>query len=125
MRILISTGIYPPKIGGPAQYSKNLKETLEKKGNRVSLKTFDIEDRLPTGVRHLYFFLKIIPALLASKAAIILDTYSVGFPTVLACKLFGKKGVIRTGGDFLWEQYVERTGKKVLLSDFYESEKNN
>ena len=59
MKILITTGIYPPKIGGPAQYAKNLKEAFEKMGNSVSVKTFTIENRIPTGIRHIFFFLKI------------------------------------------------------------------
>jgi hypothetical protein len=54
-----------------------------------------------------------------SDIVFILDTFSVGFPTVLACKLLGKKSLIRTGGDFLWESFVERTGDLVLLKDFY------
>lgn len=122
MKILIATGIYPPKIGGPAQYAKNLKETFEKKGNIVAVKTYGIEDKLPTGVRHLFFFFKIIPAVLSADAIFALDTFSVGLPTILACKIFGKKGIIRTGGDFLWEQYVERTKRKVLLRNFYHTE---
>lgn len=36
-----------------------------------------------------------------------------------ACRLMGKKYIIRTGGDFLWETYVERTGNLVLFKDFY------
>jgi len=124
-KILISTGIYPPKIGGPAQYAKNLKEEFERMGHEVTVKTFNVENYLPSGIRHVYFFIKIIPAVFRSKMIFILDTFSVGLPTVLACKIFGKKSVIRTGGDFLWEQYVERTGKKVLLRNFYEEEKGN
>jgi glycosyltransferase involved in cell wall biosynthesis len=125
MKILIVTGIYPPKIGGPAQYAKNLKETFEKMGHVVGVKTYSIEDRLPTGVRHLFFFFKIIRAVLLSDTVFILDTFSVGWPTILVCKISGKKGIIRTGGDFLWEQYVERTGKKVLFRNFYDTEKPN
>jgi glycosyltransferase involved in cell wall biosynthesis len=125
MRILITTGIYPPKIGGPAQYSQNLKEEFEKGGHTVAVKTYRIEDKLPTGARHLYFFFKIIPAVLKSDVVFILDTFSVGLPTVLACRLFGKKGIIRTGGDFLWEQHVERVKKKILLRNFYKTEISN
>ncbi|MFH0804140.1 MAG: glycosyltransferase family 4 protein [Candidatus Zambryskibacteria bacterium] len=121
MRILITTGIYPPKIGGPAQYAKNLKDAFEKMGHVVNVKTYGMEDRLPTGIRHLFFFLKIIPQIAKSNAVFILDTFSVGWPAVLACKIFGKKGIIRTGGDFLWEQYVERTKKKILFRDFYQT----
>ena len=40
-------------------------------------------------------------------------------PTMLACRLMGKKYIIRTGGDLLWEWYVERTGEAILLRDFY------
>ncbi len=125
MKILITTGIYPPKIGGPAQYAKNLKESLEKIGHQVVVKTYGVEDRIPSGVRHLFFFLKIIPQLINADFVIILDTFSVGLPTVLASKLFSKKSIIRTGGDFLWEQYVERTNKKVLLRNFYINEVKN
>src|SRR3989338_6966992 len=125
MRIFIATGIYPPKIGGPAQYAQNLKEALEKLGHRVAVKTYGIEDKLPTGVRHLFLFFKIILNVLKSDIVFALDTFSVGLPSVLACKIFNKKGIIRTGGDFLWEQYVERTKRKVLFRDFYQTEKDN
>ncbi|MES3005143.1 MAG: glycosyltransferase family 4 protein [Patescibacteria group bacterium] len=122
LNILITTGIYPPKIGGPAQYAKNLKEEFEKKGHRVSVKTFGIENILPTGVRHLWFAVKVIPQFLKSDVVFALDTFSVGAPSVFLGKVFGKKVIIRTGGDFLWEQYVERTSKPILLRNFYETE---
>jgi hypothetical protein len=60
MKILIATGIYPPKIGGPAQYALNLKNEFEKMGHGVRVKTYGIEGKLPTGFRHLFFFFKII-----------------------------------------------------------------
>lgn len=125
IKILITTGIYPPKIGGPSQYAKNLKEAFEKMGHKVKVKTYGIEEKLPTGLRHLFFFFKIIPALFRTDTVFILDTFSVALPTVLACKIFDKKSVIRTGGDFLWENYVERSGKKILLKNFYNTEKQN
>lgn len=125
MKILITTGIYPPKIGGPAQYSKNLENELRVKGHDVYVSTFSIENYLPTGIRHIYFFVKTLPRFVFSDFVISLDTYSVGFPSVFASKLLGKKIIVRTGGDFLWEHYVERTGKKVLLRNFYDTEKDN
>ena len=124
-RILIATGIYPPKIGGPAQYAQNLTEAFNKNGYSVMVKTFRLEDYLPTGVRHVFFFLKIIPGILASDFVLTLDTFSVGLPSVLAGRIFGKKIIVRVGGDFLWEQYVERTGKKILFKNFYTQERNN
>lgn len=125
MKILITTGIYPPKIGGPAQYAKNLREAFEKLGHNVSIKTYGFEYRLPTGVRHIFFLSKIIPAVLQADVVFALDTFSVGLPSLMACKILNKKCIIRTGGDFLWEQYVERTEKKVLLRNFYNTEIQN
>lgn len=125
MKILITTGIYPPKIGGPAQYSKNLKLSFEKVGHKVRVATFSIENYLPTGLRHVYFFIKIVRQVISADLVVAMDTFSVGLPSVISSKVFGKKIIIRTGGDFLWEQYVERTKKKVLLRNFYQTEKNN
>jgi glycosyltransferase involved in cell wall biosynthesis len=125
MKILITTGIYPPKIGGPAQYAKNLELAFQKMDHKVEIKTYGVEDSLPTGIRHLVFLWRILPSVLNSDIAFALDTFSVGLPTVIAAQIFWKKTIIRTGGDFLWEQYVERTGKKVLLRNFYKEEKNN
>lgn len=124
MNILITTGVYPPKIGGPSQYAQNLGEAFEKMKHSVSIKTFTVENYLPSGVRHLLFFFKIISKIIESDVVFVLDTFSVGLPSVLACKIFGKKCVIRTGGDFLWEQYVERTGRKILLKNFYNTERH-
>lgn len=122
-KILIATGIYPPQIGGPAQYALNLEKTLRDKGVKVLLKTYKVEKRLPTGIRHLVFFVRVFFGLLGTDLCIALDTFSVGLPSVLAGKILGKKVIIRTGGDFLWESYVERTGDLVLLRDFYQTRK--
>lgn len=122
MRILITTGIYPPKIGGPAQYSKNLKEALIGENIGVSVATFGLEEYLPTGFRHIWFTLKILPKFLVSDVVLAMDMFSVAFPSVFLGWIFRKKVYIRTGGDFLWEQYVERTKKKVLLRDFYNTD---
>ncbi len=125
MNILITTGIYPPHIGGPAQYAKNLKEALEKAGHSVPVATYGIERRLPTGIRHLFYFFKILPKVIKADFIIALDMFSVGLPSVLAAKLLRKKIIIRTGGDFLWESYVERTGDLVLLKNFYTTKQNH
>lgn len=119
MKILLATGIYPPQIGGPAQYAKNLAEALRAQGHEVFVRTYELERKLPMGVRHLLFFLRSLWAMPGMELVIALDTFSVAFPAVCAARLCGKKMMIRTGGDFLWEFYVERTGDLVLLKNFY------
>lgn len=121
MRILIATGIYPPDIGGPAQYAVNMETEWKKLGHEVTVRTFRFERRLPSGVRHFWYLVKIAPAAFRADFIFILDTFSAALPAVFLGRLFGKKTIIRTGGDFLWEGYVERTGDLVLLRNFYET----
>lgn len=117
--ILIATGVYPPQHGGPSYYAKNLKDEFENIGYVVVVKTYGIERSLPIGIRHGVYFLKTLPAFIASDFVLVLDTFSVGFPIALLNTLFKRCVILRTGGDFLWEQYVERTKETILLSDFY------
>lgn len=119
MRLLIATGIFPPDIGGPAEYAKNLFEEFSAQGYKVKVLTYKIEKKLPIIIRHIFYFLKIIFYIYKVDLIIALDTFSVGLPAVLAAKIFNKKIIVRVGGDFLWENYVETTGNLITLSDFY------
>jgi len=119
MKILIATGIYPPDIGGPAQYARGVEIAWKKEGHEVNVLAFRFERKLPTGIRHLYYFFRILFSLRGVDFVFSPDTFSAAIPALFACKLLGKKLIVRTGGDFLWEQYVERTGDLVLLRTFY------
>jgi glycosyltransferase involved in cell wall biosynthesis len=125
MRIFISTGIYPPEVGGPAEYAFNLEKEWKNNGHKVSIGVFSTWNFLPTGLRHLAYLISIIPNIFFADYVFILDTFSAALPTVILGKFLGKKMVLRTGGDFLWESYVERTGDLVLLRDFYQKSQNN
>jgi len=118
---LIATGIYPPEIGGPAEYAKNLALVWRKEKHEVSVHVFSRFNFLFTGLRHLVYFFSILADVTFADVILVLDTYSCALPAVLAGRLFGKKIILRTGGDFLWEFYVERTGDLVLLRDFYKT----
>ena len=91
-----------------------MKENFE-----VSVVTYGFLKRFPTGLRHIFYFIKLIPSVFCSDFVIALDTFSVAVPAVFVSHLFRKKIIIRVGGDFLWEQYVQRTKETVLLSEFY------
>lgn len=119
MRICIATGIYPPATSGPAQYAAAMEREFAARGHHVTVVTYKLENKLPTGVRHLLYFLRVLPVIARADFVVALDTFSVGLPATCAAKLFGRKIIIRTGGDFLYEQYVQRTGEQVLLSKFY------
>lgn len=117
--ILIATGLYPPDVGGPVYYAKNLRDEFNSLGFKTIVKSYGLEKKLPIGLRHLWYFFRVFFVVPSVDYIIILDTFSVGWPTVMASKIFGKKVVIRTGGDFLWETYVNRTKEFIILPSFY------
>lgn len=123
MRILIATGIYPPDVGGPANYAKELRDFFGQE-HQVKVLSFSFYKRFPTGLRHVLYLFSALFHMLRSDVCVALDTFSVGLPAVVAGRLARKPVVIRTGGDFLWEQYVERTGGKILFSEFYLKERS-
>src|SRR3989344_253422 len=122
LKILIATGIYPPDIGGPAEYAFNLEREFRTMGYEVAVLSFGLEKKLPIGIRHLYYFFRVLCNAPGTTFILALDTWSVGLPTLLAAKLCGKKVIMRIGGDFLWESYVERSKHLIPLSRFYGDE---
>ncbi len=119
MKLLIATPLSEKQVGGPSQYAVGLRQALVSSGHQVSMVSFSEASRYLSGVRHLVLFFSVIRRVFAVEAVIVLDTFSIALPVVLAASLLRKKVIIRTGGDFVWEHYVERTGEKVLLSEFY------
>lgn len=119
MKIVITNGLVAKETGGPAQYGVRLAEEFGKKGVETKLLSFSDYYAWPTGLRHLLFFLKTLFAMRNAETVLALDTFSVGLPSAVAAWCLRKKLVVRVGGDFLWEAYVNRTKKAVPLSDFY------
>lgn len=118
IRILITTGIYPPEIGGPATYTALLEKEMPKRGTNVLVLPFRTVRNLPKIIRHLAFFLKV---LYLGKGADVLyaqDPVSVGFPTMLASKILGKPFLIRVAGDYAWEQAAQRFGVSDSIDNF-------
>ena len=120
MKVLIATPLYPPDIGGPAKYAQAIEEELKKRGIEAPVVVYTREGRnLSPGLRHAAYFWRLMRQARGAEFIFVLDTWSAGLPALFAAKLTGKKLVVRIGGDFLWEKYVERTGSLVKLSDFY------
>jgi glycosyltransferase involved in cell wall biosynthesis len=124
MKILISAGIYPPDIGGPSQYARNLYETWKKQNHEVKVAAYRWERALPPIIKHFLFFTKVLRKGWNADMILTLDNFLAAVPTMLACVILRKKYIIRTGGDLLWEWYVERTGELILFKDFYSKKRN-
>lgn len=121
MRILIATPLSPPDTGGPSYYSAELGRALTALGHEPFLVSFRPLRSYPPLIRHLLFAWKVLQQGRNTDTIIVLDTWSVALPAVLVGTLLRKKVVVRSGGDFLWEHYVERTKSDTTLAAFYQT----
>lgn len=131
MRVALATGIYPPAIGGPATYVRELAAALRGKGHEVRIITYgDPQSGDPEqGVTRVAFqggpllrYLRYARALrtIAEECDVVeaFSSVSVGVPLWLAHLRHPKK-VLRLGGDFLWERATDR-GEERGLREWYE-----
>lgn len=121
MKILITTGIFPPDIGGPATQMERLASDLSKGGFEVSVLTygtpgkkerpfslFSVSRRWPVGIRQLMFGIKVFFLSVRADVIYTTDLYSPGFFSMLAGKFWRKKFVVRFAGDSAWETAFNR-----------------
>lgn len=118
--IVLVTGIYPPKIGGPAHYALNLEKEYTRMGYKVTIVTYSkFDEKIPYFLRPLSIFIKVIINGFSADVLVSLDNCTLGLPAGLVAKIFHIPSVVRVGGDFLWESYIERNRAHVTLPDMY------
>lgn len=105
MNILIATGIFPPQIGGPATYSKLLKDVLPPRGFSVDVVNFGDVLLFPKGIRHLVYFFKIVFRGMYADIIYAQDPVSVGLPAFVVSRILRKKFYVKVVGDYAWEQF--------------------
>src|SRR3989344_3032927 len=134
MRILIVTGIFEPEIGGPAEYTPKLAAGLIERGHEVKVLTysasafggdakypFPLERVVRTNKLSNYarFFLAALRNVPHYDIIYSLDWFTAGLPLALASRLAGKKYLLRIGGGYIWEKYLNDGNPPVTLIDFY------
>jgi len=133
MKVVLATGIYPPEIGGPATYVRNLALALSQRQVKVSVIAYGEQEdtagdipviRVSRRGGPLIRWKRYANALKkhAADAEIIyaFSSVSCGAPLWLAGLKHPKK-ILRLGGDFLWERYTDRGGA-LGLKEWYASE---
>lgn len=141
-KILITSGIFPPDIGGPAIYSELMASTLIGKGFDVCVMTYSRQFRIgsfdsrypfriirvwgkwPKGIKHLIFMVKLLGLARKFDTILALNVWSAGFPSLVVSKLFRKKFIVRIVGDYAWEVGVGKGKVSVLIDDFQGASKN-
>jgi glycosyltransferase involved in cell wall biosynthesis len=117
--ILITTGIFPPDIGGPATYSKLLLDELPRHGLDVKVLSFGEVRRLPKIIRHVFYFFKVLNRGRRADIIYAQDPVSVGLPSAFASYVLQKKFLLKMVGDYAWEQmHVENNDKFVTPEEF-------
>jgi glycosyltransferase involved in cell wall biosynthesis len=138
-KILITTGIFPPDIGGPASYSVLLAEELSKKTS-VEIVTYSskfgfAQDKTfpfkvsrvwrgwPKFLRHFLFFLKIYAKSGRADKIYALNAVSAGLPSFWVAKMRGKKFFVRIAGDYAWEIAAGKGKTNLIIDDFQKSKR--
>lgn len=139
-KILITTGIYPPDIGGPASYGQALARRIAESqeldviayssvigwpdDKKEKFKVVRIWNKIPKGFRHLMYFFRVLFAVGKADVILSLNAVSAGVPALLAARVFGKKFVVKIVGDYAWEIAVNSGRTQLLINDFQKSKKS-
>lgn len=134
MKILLTTPIFPPEIGGPATYTCEISRRLLERGHDIRVVTFADTKPKVQGVkvipvrlnyrvlgtlrRQLRLFFTILRAARGMDLIYAQGAVVVGFCSLIVGKLTGKPIVVKFVGDVAWEQAVNNGETKRYLEDF-------
>ncbi|MEK7124964.1 MAG: glycosyltransferase family 4 protein [Patescibacteria group bacterium] len=139
MRILITTGIYEPDIGGPASYARTLAQAMEpehqvtilayssvwrhERDRHQPFRVVRVWREWPKGIRHCFYFMRAF--FLADKHDVILalNAASAGVPALWVARLRKKKLFVRIAGDHAWETAIQDGSTRLLINDFQKEPK--
>ena len=139
-KVLITTSIFPPDIGGPATYAELVAGALSDNGFKVCVLTYSrqfgvkgdsthkfkvvrVWGKWPKWIKHLIFGVKLLGLTRKFDAIYALNVWSAGFPSLIASKIFKKKFLIKIVGDYAWEVGVGKNRVKFLIDDFQKAVK--
>ncbi len=138
MKILITTGIFKPELGGPATYAVELGRRLQAAGHPIKVITYSdkpaysFDKEFPFSlvrvvrssnklINYLKYFSVVIKHARKYDLIYSLDWFSAGVPVMLASFFTGKKYIVRVGGGYIWEKYLAQGKPPVTLKEFYKN----
>ena len=139
-KILITTGIFPPDIGGPASYAM----TMGKKASgstqitvisysskfshpsdkELPFKVVRVWKKWPKPLKHVVYFFRVLSLSAKNDVVFSLNAVSAGLPALLAAKMRKKKFFVKIVGDYAWEIAVQKHKSSFLISDFQKATKS-
>lgn len=130
MKIIIATPIYPPEIGGPATYTKELCAHLADAHDITviaytnSSEAFPNTRFVPVGkgrplpVRLAVFFFKLLRASKGTDVLYVQNAMAAGLPVALVSLITGVPFVLKFVGDEAWERATQRKRTTKRLEEF-------
>ena len=139
-KILISTGIFSPDIGGPASYANELCQKLSgefsftvltyssaikhPEDKKYPYKVVRVWRKMPSLLRYGIYFFRVIFEARRHDLILVLTTFSGGIPGIFASRLFKKKVFVRIAGDKVWETVATKKKTRLLIDEFQKSRKS-
>lgn len=130
MRIVIATGIYPPEVGGPATFSRNLAEELLAKAHETVIVTYgDQKTQRSPGLvhvisrgswviaRYIRYAIVVYKEARKSHSVFAQGPVSEGVPACIAAYAARRPLFLKVVGDVAWES-AQRSGYAASLESF-------
>jgi glycosyltransferase involved in cell wall biosynthesis len=130
MKIILATPIYPPEIGGPATYTKELAERLKDRHEVTIVAYASTSEKIPgtrlitvdkrraLPLRLLKFFWVLYKAAKDTDAIYVQNAVAAGLPAVLVGTLRRVPVVLKFVGDEAWERATQLHQTKKPLEEF-------
>ncbi|MHB0978209.1 MAG: glycosyltransferase family 4 protein [Minisyncoccota bacterium] len=133
MKIVIATPIYPPEIGGPATYTKELCERLHDQHEITVVAYTDVREAFPKTtlvavskqrplpIRLIKYFLAVYKASKNADLIYVQNAMAAGLPVALVSMLRNKPFVLKFVGDEAWERATQHKQTEKRLEEFLSS----
>jgi glycosyltransferase involved in cell wall biosynthesis len=133
MKIIIATPLYPPEIGGPATYTRELVERLHNQHELTIIAYTNNNESFPGSTlvpinksaslihRLLAFTKQLYRIAKAADVIYVQNAVAAGLPAMIVGKLRRKPVILKFVGDEAWERASQSRKTKKLLVDFLEA----